>query len=120
MRELASVLLAFALLTGATIYAERHGDRQCLVSPPDRTAEEFVRELENKRWSCAREYLAEPAGWDLRKAAEVVGDPSEIHGTIREMRGDHAWVDLRLISNGRTQQLGLPLIYDHGWKISSH
>jgi hypothetical protein len=119
MKELACVVLAFAILAGATALAEHEGDRQTLIPPPDRTAVEFIRALQNKRWSCARAFLEEPDAWrSLRRASEQVGDASEIRATLLELRGDRAWARVHLLSHGRWRDLDLPLVYDNGWKIS--
>ena len=126
MKEIAAVLLAFGLVTGATWLATQQGnDRELMVSPPDAVAEGFVREVTTGRYPRAKEYLAEPellSNDDLRVLEQQLeaetGDPSEIEAELVNRDDERALVTVRLSSKEGSEAVTYALVFDGEWKIA--
>jgi hypothetical protein len=126
MKELLSVVVAVALVVGASALAvEQFGDRETFVPPPDSVAEGFVREVLMKRWDRARPYLAEPESMsndDLRALEQSwesrVGDPWIIEAETISRTNDRALASVRLQSEKGSDVVAFALVFDREWKIS--
>lgn len=123
MKEAAGVLLAVALLVGATwLSTEQLHDRELMVSPPDAVAEGFVRAVMEKRFEPAGSYMKEEA--DLEPLYERLharlGEASAIDAELVSRTDEEALVNVRLESAQATEVLALPLVWENGaWKVTS-
>lgn len=115
MKELLGVLLASALLLGATAVAvHQFDDRELMISPPDATAEQFVRAIVAKRFAQAKKYLAEPVSEsELRALHEQLGDATEIEAKLLSRDKERAMVNVSAESNALT----LALVFEKEWKV---
>ena len=126
MKELAVVLICFALLLGATALAvETFGDRELMVSPPDAVAEGFVRETLTGRYARARQYLADPDSMSdddvraLEQSIEArVGDATEVEAEIVSRDDERALATVRVSSGQGSEALSYTLAFDSEWKIA--
>lgn len=121
MKELLGVLLAFALLAGASALAvESLGDRQTVVSPPDAVAGELVRALVNERFPQARAYLKDPEAvteGELRALADSFGDPTTIDSELVELGQDRARATVRTSSAQDSHAHTFTLVFDDAWQV---
>ena len=121
MRQLFGVLIAFALLAGASVLAvERFGDRELFVSPPDAIAEDFVRAVVNGRYDQARAYLEEESSMaeeELRALDETLGEPSKIEAKVVWRDDTRALADVRVSDAEESQAMAFALLFENEWKI---
>ena len=119
MKEIGGVLLAMALLVGATALAvSAFDDRELMVPPPDAVAEGFTREVANKRWPRAKEYLADPESMsqdEMERMQEEIGAGQNIEAEIVARDETHAVVTVRVPSKQVAKNFSLT--FDQEWKI---
>lgn len=121
MKELIGVLIATALLIGATAIFVRAGDRATLVPPPEAVAENFVRESVAKQWSRAAELTSsrdEQLPKELQQRIEArVGEPTRIEAEIVSETADQALVTVRLSSRQGSEAVTFALAFEGEWRV---
>lgn len=126
MTRVASVLVVFAFLLGASFVAVvQFFDRELVVPPPEAVAEGFVREVITGRYSRAKQYLAEPESTSeeelrvLRERIEAaIGEPAEVEAELVSRTGERALVTVRLSAKERSDAQTYALVFTEEWKIS--
>lgn len=116
--KIVSVVIAFAVLAGATALAvEGFGDRALFVPPPDAVAEGFTREVMSGRYDRARTYLAESEAVtnDELRAMRREG-VTDVEAEIVSRTDTNAVVRVRLEGE---EALRYELEFDREWKIAS-
>jgi hypothetical protein len=115
MKELFGVLLASAVLVGATALSiHQFGDRELMTPPPDAAAEQFVRAIVAKRFEQAKKYLAKPASEsELHALQEQLGDATEIEAKLLSRDEERAMVGVSAESNALT----FALVFEKEWKV---
>ena len=118
MKRVMALALPVLLLFGGSLAAvELLHDRELFVSPPDAAAEGFIREVMTKRYSRAKEYLADPESVSQAELEELqsrLGEGENPEAKIVARDDEHAGVDVKV----KETVFSVPLEWDRGWKVA--
>ena len=126
MKTILAILAIVAVGLGAVGAAIALGDRQLFVQPPDAVAENFAREIAERRYDLALSALAKPlkAGLgadglrDKVRRLEAIGETNSVEAAILWMTGERASARAIVEAEYGTAVLDLRLTREHGlWVI---
>jgi hypothetical protein len=119
MKAFLRVALTLALLLGCSALAvELLDDRALFVPPPDAVAEGFTREVMTKRWSRAREYLADRdslSDAQLEALQSRLGSGGNPDAQIMTRDDSHAIVTVTL----EEQTMRVGLVWEEEWRVNA-
>lgn len=121
MKQVFAVVIAFALLLGASALAvDGFHDRELFVPPPDAVAEGFVRAVVCGRYEPARAYLAESSSMseqDLRALDESLGDAWNVEAKVVSRDDVRAVANVRVSGAEQANVVEFELVFEREWKI---
>ena len=119
MKELAFVLIAFAVVLGASVLAvETLGDRETFVPSPDAVAEQFARAVMAKRWEPAKAYLQDPESrskQELEMLQRELGSQENVEAEIVARDARRAVVSVKVPKRNVIRNYSL--VFGEEWKI---